>query len=364
VQLLAVFAELESATISLRVTNAKQHAAVTTGRSHGGGHRRFGYHRLGKDRLGEEGELLPCPTCGADAVEGICEPEAKMLRDAARRVVEGETYSTLIREWNSAGKTTVTGRRWNVADISQMLDAPHLAGLRVHKGEVVGDAAWPAIFDRATHEALKALKARRSRPPARRRYLLSGGRVVCGREGCGKELRPHQVHGKRNYYCLGGADEKGCGRLIVLAEPVEEMAEKAVLGALSDPAVVAALSDAPTNGNGDERGLLADLSAAEKRLADLGVDYGRGDLPRVAFLAAAAELESTIGDLTRRLERAAERSAEILIRPGVDYTAEWQVRDLTWRAALVAKVLEPIVVLPATGGGKFRQERVRITPRA
>jgi DNA invertase Pin-like site-specific DNA recombinase len=364
VQILAVFAELESATISLRVRNAKEHVAFSTGRSHGGGHRRFGYHRLGKDRLADDGSTLRCPTCGSDDIEGICTPEATLLREAANRIVAGETYSTIVREWNAAGVKTVSGRAWALRDLSQLLPSPHLAGLRVHKGDVVGDAAWTAILDRTTYEALKALAERHRRPAPRRRYLLSGGLVVCGREGCGKPLQPHQVHGKRNYWCVGGELGGGCGRILVLAEPVEDLVEKAILGALSDPAVVVALADAPSNANGDDKEALKQLRDAEKRLEDLGVDYGRGDVPRAAFLAAVAELESTIAALTRRLERAAERSSEIIIRPGVDYTAEWGRRDLTWRAALVAKVLEPVVILPATGGGKFREDRVRITPRA
>jgi hypothetical protein len=38
-----------------------------------------------------------------------------------------------------------------------MLISARIAGLREHNGEVVGDAAWPAIIDRATHDRLVGL---------------------------------------------------------------------------------------------------------------------------------------------------------------------------------------------------------------
>ena len=38
-----------------------------------------------------------------------------------------------------------------------MLVSPRIVGLREHNGEVVGDAVWPAIIDRATHDRLVGL---------------------------------------------------------------------------------------------------------------------------------------------------------------------------------------------------------------
>jgi DNA invertase Pin-like site-specific DNA recombinase len=344
VAILAVFAELESATIGLRVTSAKNLAAAS-GRHSGGGYRAFGY-------TSDRAAVVP--------------EEAEAIQDAARRVLAGEAHATIAREWNAQGlRTPKAGNPWRTRDLTRLLCAPHLAGLRVHRDEVVGEASWPAILDRATHEALKLRRASRSRPAPRRSYLLSG-LLVCGQEGCGAPLRPYRQHGKRNYRCVGQPQGTGCGRLSVVAEPVEDYVRTAVLGALMNPAVRRALHN-PGNGDGKrERALLATLAAAEGRMADLGEDYAAGRVPRPAFLAATATLQREVTDLERQVARAAEESRVLLLPDSGDMEAEWERRDLTWRNALVAAVFEtPIPVQPARRGANTVEvtRRLRLVPR-
>ena len=56
-----------------------------------------------------------------------------------------------------------------------MLVSPRIAGLREHNGEVVGEAMWPAIIDRANHDRLVGLLG----DPSRRRDNF--GRPACTR---------------------------------------------------------------------------------------------------------------------------------------------------------------------------------------
>ena len=62
-----------------------------------------------------------------------------------------------------------------------LLANPRYAALRVHRGEVVGGATWPAIIDEETHRAVCAILSDPARhkagPP--RRTLLSG-LALCG----------------------------------------------------------------------------------------------------------------------------------------------------------------------------------------
>jgi hypothetical protein len=60
-------------------------------------------------------------------------------------------------------------RLWNGTVVKAVLTNPRQAGLRVHRREVIGPAAWPAVLDRVTHERLIAvLTAPQPRIPPRR----------------------------------------------------------------------------------------------------------------------------------------------------------------------------------------------------
>lgn len=360
--MLAIFAQLESDTIALRVKNAKEAIALAGG-EHGGGHRRFGRHRLGKDRRDDDGLITPCPSCGTLDVEGICPVEADMIRDAAARVLTGESIPTLVREWQARGVKTPTGREWSVQLLGLLLTAPHLAGLRVHHGEVVADAQWDPIIDRPTHHALTLRATSRSRPPARRSYLLTGGILRCGRKRCGKPLVAHRQKGVRRYECApptGG----GCGSLVITAEAVDDHVTELVFSAMSRPEIRRALREQSAQGDGETEvaDLNAKLVAAEQQLLELAQESAH--MSARAYALAATAQEKEIASLERQVGRAMQR-AQVLDIPEDNFEDEWWKRDVTWRAAIVGALFEPIVVLPARRASNRVQveERLVIIPR-
>lgn len=361
VQILAVFAELESATIALRVKSAKESAAAA-GTQHGGGRPRFGYHR---PRFNEDRGPAPCPTCGSYETSGLCLPAAEAIRDAAARVLAGESYGTIVADWTARGLLTDVGKPWTVRQVSSLLRRPHLAGLRVHRGEVVGTATWEPILDRTTHEALTTLRRGPSLAP-RRTYLLTGGTVACGREGCGGPLRGSGEKGQRAYRCWGPPKGEGCGRLQVMAEPLERFVTDATLGALARPEVRRALRAGVSTSGDEEREVLTALADAEGRLIELGHEYGRGLLPMPALIAATATAQEEIDTLGRRAKRLATQRA-LLDIPEDNIEGEWFNRDLTWRAAIIRALFEtPLLVLPAPPGWGKKSPvagRVVIVPR-
>src|SRR5699024_11197542 len=136
---------------------------------------------------------------GPKIAEILEHPEqAPIVKEAARRVEEGESYYSIAKAFNERG---VPARRPNTAKhrrgrgrdgaaVKAMLSTPAYAGLRTHKGEVIGKAVWPAIIERDRWEALQALMHR----PERRqnpntwtvRYLCTGI-AFCG--VCGAKLQ-------------------------------------------------------------------------------------------------------------------------------------------------------------------------------
>ncbi len=85
----------------------------------------------------------------------------------------GESIRSIAFDFNDRGIKPVGGGRWVGSTLRRMLVSPRIAGLREHNGGVVGDAAWPAIIDRASHDRLVGLLD----DPSRRRESFGRPRV-------------------------------------------------------------------------------------------------------------------------------------------------------------------------------------------
>lgn len=327
-RIMGAVAAKESADKSRRIRRQRDQMA-SEGRPNGG-RRPYGY---------EPGGLV------------VREAEAQRVREAARRVLAGESLRTVARSWNATGAPSASGSEWTVSGLRSVLSGPRIAGLRVHRGEVVGDAAWPALVDRETHERLVALLGDRrrqgkGRPPTN----LLTAMLVCGR--CGANLSSsRRLDGARRYACHpspGGA--KGCGRIAVAAEPVEAVVSEAVLSALSGPGLEDALRAA--SGEDAERAeLIASLQADEARLDELATLYADGQLDARSWSVARERLQTRAEDTRKALQR----------RPGLGVLgslptgdsalrAAWDAESVEWRRAVIAAVLDHVVVGPGRQG--------------
>jgi site-specific DNA recombinase len=206
---------------------------VAAGKRTGGGSRPFGYKIIRRD-TGVEGrpqyriigeELKPA--------------EAELIKEAAARVLRGESLRSIAMDWNERGikpaggsstKTSKDGRkarptvRWQGSMIRRVLISARIAGLREHHGQVFGEAAWPAIIDRATHDRVVALLKDERRRPANydrpRKYLLTG-LVYCG--SCeGPMVSLITRNQGRGYGCRKDENPECPARVRIAGEPVEE----------------------------------------------------------------------------------------------------------------------------------------------
>jgi site-specific DNA recombinase len=162
-------AKRESAVKSVRVREGHDRIA-REGKSSGGGPRWFGYTRIYAN---------PEETKKRKRVvlrEEINEVEAGALRDAAERVLNGETVGSIIREWTRRGIKPARSQRWEESSLVKTLRSAHVAGLREWQGQTY-PAQWPGILDEDTHERLVNLFAdpsRRAHVVGRKQHLLSG----------------------------------------------------------------------------------------------------------------------------------------------------------------------------------------------
>jgi DNA invertase Pin-like site-specific DNA recombinase len=329
----------------------------------GGGFRPYGYdvvHDPAHPKRSNSGHVLV-----------INETEAERLRDAARRIIRGESPEAIASEWNTEEVTTVTGKRWRGSALRRIIQAPLLAGLREHHGAVVADAYWEPVLDRATWEAVRTTiaakpQARRGRPP--REYLLTGGLAVCALCGTPLRARP-RGDGVRSYVCVAEerADgSRGCGGVRCVAEPLEELVFSAVLAAIDsgalDTVLRADLGEEATNRRTELLAVLADaeikLGRAEERYLE-----AEGGVSKAAYLRVRARHEEVAAGARRELA-AIERTTLPEDTPRNTETLRewWPEATPLQRRTFLKLFIRTVRVKPAAHrGARFSHERVEIS---
>ncbi|MED7928172.1 recombinase family protein [Nonomuraea sp. LP-02] len=155
----------------------------------------------------------------------VIEEEAEIIREAARRVLAGESLASVCKDFEQRDVKTPTGRHWIPTTLRRLLAAARISGRREHTprssygttrplvGEIVADTVWPAIISPADSDRLRALlsdPARNYRRQAAtgRTYLLSGI-LRCGRCGHRMNGRPRQCVPR--YVCPNVPGSGSCG---------------------------------------------------------------------------------------------------------------------------------------------------------
>ena len=112
------------------------------------------------------------------------EPEAKIIRDATKHVLNGGSIASEYKRLNSAGIKSPRGGKWDGAALRQVLERPANAGIVTYKGKTIAvEAQWTPIISKADYFELKRiLDGRKGGEPKDAKYLLTG-MVTCGECG-------------------------------------------------------------------------------------------------------------------------------------------------------------------------------------
>lgn len=344
--------------------------AARQGKRHGG-RRPFGYHHDGVT---------------------VREEEASIVREMAKRFIAGETLPSLAGDLNERGIPTARARTlldraanhdsegrtaeaerlraeaadraWMTSSLRSILANARIAGLRVHRGEVVAEAEWPPLIDRETHEQIRAKlgdprRTQRGRPPA----ALLTGIARCGR--CGGPMYASRSRTRTSrYVCDAGPGRDGCGRIAIVLERIDDIVRDAVLTALSSPdlgqAVSAARSDAE-----EVKDLGAQIARDEDELETLARQMAEGDITRREWLAAREVYVERIEQARQELTADEHRSVlEGLPTSPSDLSGLWDRQPTDWRRALLKAVVEQVTVNPADTPGRFDPDRIKFVWRA
>ena len=336
-RILAAVAAKESGRKSER-QKRKARETAEAGKPNGGNLRPFGYER---DQL------------------TVVESEAVVLRILAERYLAGESLMSLTSWLQEEGVASVAGMPWRTSTLRQTLTNPRIAGLRAHNGEVVATAVWPAIITPATHEQLVAMFARKKVTGRRapRRYLLSG-LLRCGK--CGNKLFSAARQDTRRYVCMSGPDHGGCGKLTIVAAPVEEWLAEAVLLRVDSPAMTDALAGRAA---ADERhtALLNSLETDRAQTKELAGLWSAKVISTEEWIAAREPIQTRIFNTDRQLTQlTGTNTLDCVVGQGEELRTSWESLNLTRQAAIVAAVLDYATITPKTTSGRSTVDPNRI----
>ena len=339
-RMLGGLARYESDHKSERIRRKHEEIAAH-GRVSGGGSRPYGYE--------------------ADKVT-VRAAEAAIVRECAKRLLAGEPVISIARDLNERGVSSASGGAWSPQSLRRMLASPRISGQRIHHGEIVAKAVWPAIIsakDGAKIRALLANPERRTNKAARR-YLL-GGLLVCGH--CGERLvaRPRSG-GQRRYACAKGPGFSGCGKTYINADDVELFVTEAVLHRLDSAALQRTL-ERKQRKQPDAQRWLAEMEQAQAQLVELAAAYGDRELSMDELRAARKPIEQRLTNARKQLTKVSRSSViDRYIGNGAGLRAEWDSLDLSQQHAIVAAVIDSVLVGPARRGYN-RFDEARLTPR-
>jgi site-specific DNA recombinase len=327
---------------SSRRIKRKHEELAQAGKYAGGGARRYGYERDGVT---------------------VREDEAEVIRLAASRVLAGESATSICKDFDEQCILPVSAQSWSSRALLDILRSPRIAGLRVHRGEVVGPAQWPAIIDQDTHEALLAELNTRSRgagKPALRHWC--NGLLWCGR--CGHYLSAAYVRaGVHRYWCH--PKRGGCGR-IAIGMQVETELESQVLGYLTRPNVLDTLARGRTETLADDT--RSAIAEDEAQLRTLSRMWAEKQITLDEFAEARTIIERRIKSARGALLAVVPDRVRAVLSSS-DVAETWRFLEPSTRREVAQAILHPLgfkgwTVAPAEQGRprRFDPDRLDLAP--
>lgn len=296
----------------------------------------------------------------ADAVT-IRETEAAVIRELAERFLAGESLVSLTRWLNDAEIPTATGHdTWWPAAVRTLLRSPRISGQRDYHDDIVAAGQWPAIITPEQTARIRRIfddpERKTLRTPSR--YLLTR-LLVCAR--CKRPLISHPKSGKPAYDCRRDVGRGACGKLSIMAEPLDEYVRDSVLAALDGPDLARQML-VRQEPDTDADALADKIRAAEGRLTELAEAFADGELTRVQLAAATKKLTATSSADRERLATINGRRDMVrYVGQGDQVRERWHAMSLDQRRAVIRSVIESVVVHPATPGLKrFDPDRIEL----
>lgn len=230
-KVIAVFAELESDTIGMRVSNAHEHLR-REGRWTGG---RVPYGYRVADNPDGAGKVLEVDKTESDTVHDIV--KRVLDKDSLMKIATDLTAAGIPSPGHSSRQTTgkrSESKKWYTTTLRSLLTNPQLLGQVIEDGKPILRTdglplvTRPPILDMDTWQALQDELERRANPGERRREGTSLLRGILHCSLCGFRMYTFVSGGKIRYRCIGrlkkaqSGEGNGCYGVTIAAEALEE----------------------------------------------------------------------------------------------------------------------------------------------
>jgi len=330
----------ESKSTSMRLRRVNEERAAK-GLPHAGGRRGFGM---------KNGHLQ------------IDEAEAAIVRECADRVLSGQSLTGVARDLNERGVTTTRGGTWGATNLRRLLIAPHVAGRRMFRGEIVESDVIPPILDDVTWVALNKLLTdpKRSRRHGAEMNRPLSGVVRCSTCGSTMKPRTRKSEGQRpSYVCRREPDSSACGGRSIQADDLDQY----VLASITERIESDPLSRALIMRDDSQDAALADrLLAVREARADTVRLFSEGHLTASELVAAQKQSADAARSLEDELIK--RGSARVLVGVLADDHLEsiWNERGNQWARELVRLLINSIEIHPNPVRGRraFDPDRIKI----
>lgn len=311
---------------------------------------------------------------GYERVDGeihIVEAEAAILREAVNRVVAGESWYAIAKDFKARGvrtpdreqksgdrKVLIPGRAFSYQNLMQRATNPAIAGIRVYLGEVKNeDGKWPAIIDRVTWDRMQNVLANRRRVQTwdtKIKYL--GSRLyVCGK--CGGRMvvsRDHNAERTPVYQCENLDTRRNLAK-------VDELVEAAIVDRLGQSDVLRMLSP-----EADLSAIASESIEVRARISGLAELYADGILSAQDVRDQKARLQQRLLSLQEQLNISEGGRIIAELASAESVASFWATEIDIHRKRRVVDALLKVTIMPTKRGGtnQFRPEDVTIELRS
>jgi site-specific DNA recombinase len=274
--------------------------------------------------------------------------EAGVIREMIQRVFTGESARSIALDLNARGVRGAGGGKWDSTGVRGLIKNPRLAGLRVHRGAVVGPGAWEPIIDAATHERIKAYyddpMRKVNRPP---RVRLLTGLVYCGL--CNSRLNYSGKLGQLR--CFKSPANGACGRVFINAQYTEDYVTSMVLASGRELLL-------KRKAESGEAEVLKEIARLEDRKDELGDMYAKGELERPDYSTA---YRAITGRLTLARKELNAINVEMAVDKALSAITAWDTATLDQRRLVLMRYLERVRVMRVgKESGAFDPNRIQL----
>lgn len=283
-----------------------------------------------------QGERKRRPAYGWRREDGrkVIDPaQAEIVEEIVDRILACESMAGIARDLQMRGVPPVRRQTWSRAMVRELALRESNAGLRVHRGEVVGPGNWDPIITQEKYEQVKSYltnPARRISPTNNHRHLLSGI-ARCGR--CGGVMRVMSSRRGRSYVC------SECFGVRRAMEPVDEEVRNMVIALLSRA------DGRRTFMPPDDSHLYAESNNLRAKLDGAAIMYREDEIDGQQLYLITKPLRQRKAKIEAQIQRSAP-NLSLLIQPDM----VWNELLIERKRAIIALLME-VTILPAHARG-------------